>query len=45
MTKEQILQQINETFDNLLISKPLTKQQMINNINERFEKLLIEVNE
>lgn len=45
MTKEEIIQQINDTFDNLTIAKPLTKQEMIDNINERFDKLLIEINE
>jgi hypothetical protein len=43
MTKEEIINQINETFDELTIKKPLTKQEVINKINETFDKLLIKV--
>lgn len=41
MTKEEMINQINETFDDLLIKNSLTKQQMINKIEELFDKLLI----
>lgn len=45
MTKEEMMQQINETFDNLIITKPQTKQQMINKINQVFDNLMIKVDE
>lgn len=41
MIKEEMINQINETFDDLLIKNSLTKQQMINKIEELFDKLLI----
>lgn len=41
MTKEKMINQINEIFDELTIKELLTKQQMINKINETFDKLLI----
>lgn len=44
MTKEEMIQLINDTFNNLVIAKPLTKQEMIDEINEKFDKLLIKVN-
>lgn len=43
MTKEEIIEQINDTFDSLFIHQPLTKTQMIDKINDTFDKLLIKM--
>ena len=43
MTKQEIIEQINDTFDSLLINQPLTKTQMIDKINDTFDKLLIKM--
>ncbi|MFQ6724264.1 MAG: hypothetical protein ACLRFE_02900 [Clostridia bacterium] len=45
MTKEEMIQQINNTFDALFITKPQTKQDVIDDINKRFDKLLININD
>jgi len=41
MTKQEMSDIIEETMNNLKISKKLTKSQMIDKINETFERLLI----
>ena len=38
-----MIEQINATFDNLVITKPLTKEQMISKINLMFDSILIKV--
>lgn len=43
MTKQEMIEQINNTFDNLIITKPLTKQEMVDKINDTFDKLLIKL--
>ncbi len=43
MTKEEMLQQINQIFGSLIILKPLNKQEMIDKINTTFDKLIIQL--